>query len=88
MGRKKGLMPDKGGKQMKKGEAAPLLGDTNGDGQVDSADVTVLARHVPMIETIPDGTLLENADVDQDGEVTSEDLAALSEYVSKVREEL
>ena len=73
---------------MKKGEAAPLLGDTNGDGPVDSADVTVLARHVSMIETIPDGTLLENADVDQDGEVTSEDLAALSEYVSKVREEL
>ncbi len=60
------------------------LGDVNGDGQVTSADLTLLARHVARIETITEPALLKNADVTKDGDVTSADLTKLARYVARI----
>ena len=64
------------------------LGDVNGDGQVTSADLTLLAHHVARIETITDATLLKNADVTNDGDVTAADLTKLARYVARIISEL
>ena len=64
------------------------LGDVNGDGQVTSADLTLLARHVARIETITEPALLKNADVTKDGDVTSADLTKLARYVARIISEL
>ena len=60
------------------------LGDVNGDGEVNAADLTTLARHVAKIETITNTTLLQNADVTKDGEVTAADLTQLARFVAKI----
>ncbi len=65
-------------------EGAELLGDVTGDGVVDAADLTVLARHVARIERIDATALLANADVNSDGDVTSSDLTKMAQYLAKI----
>lgn len=64
-------------------EAAGLKGDLNGDGNVDSDDLTLLARHVGGIELVS-GQNLENADVNGDGVVNSDDLTVHARYVGGI----
>ena len=64
--------------------ATGLKGDLNGDGEVNSADLTLLARHVGGIEYITDSALLANADVNGDGEVNSADLTKHARYVGGI----
>ena len=61
-----------------------LLGDVNGDGDVDAKDLTALAKHLAKIETITDEKLLSNADTNQDGKVSAEDLTKLAKYIAKI----
>ena len=61
-----------------------ILGDVNDDGEVDSADLTRLARHVANIELLTDEDLLKAADVSRDGEVSSNDLTILARYIAKI----
>ncbi len=65
-------------------QGAELLGDVTGDGVVDAADLTVLARHVARIERIDATALLANADVNSDGDVTSSDLTKMAQYLAKI----
>lgn len=67
-------------------EAAGLKGDLNGDGNVDSDDLTLLARHVGGIELVS-GQNLENADVNGDGVVNSDDLTVHARYVGGIIKE-
>ena len=60
-----------------------LRGDIDLDGDVDAADMTLLARHVAKISTLS-GQALENADVDLDGDVDAEDMTLLARYVAKI----
>ena len=64
-------------------EAAAALGDLNLDGEVDSDDLTLLARHVAGIERVT-GAALANADVTGDGEVNSDDLTRHARYVAGI----
>jgi|GEM_PF-173895 len=62
-----------------------LYGDCNGDGRVNSTDVSVLRRYV-MKENIEIN--LDNADVNADGKVTSTDYSILKRYIIKSIKEL
>lgn len=59
------------------------LGDLNGDGTVNSDDLTLLARHVARIDTL-EGTFLQNADVDGSGSVDAQDLTKMARYVARI----
>lgn len=61
-----------------------LKGDVNLDGLVNSADLTILARHVGGIELITNTTALANADVKEDGEINSADLTKHARYVGGI----
>ncbi|MBR5697300.1 MAG: leucine-rich repeat protein [Prevotella sp.] len=63
-----------------------LLGDVNGDGKVDVADITALTNYLiaypqPLPEGMGDGYNLQAADVDGSGTVTSDDVPALVNMV-------
>lgn len=71
------------------GSSDPFVkGDVNGDGIVDSKDLTTLAKHVAKIEEIKDADLLKAADVNSDGAVDSKDLTHLAKYVAQIIKEL
>lgn len=59
-----------------------IYGDANGDGKVNSTDLTVLCRHV-LKETSLTGTALLAADVNHDGKTNSTDLTVICRYVLK-----
>ena len=59
------------------------LGDLNLDGNIDSDDLTLLARHVAGIETVS-GQALKNADVNNDTLVNSDDLTRHARYVAGI----
>lgn len=65
-----------------------LLGDVNGDNQVDAKDLTTLARHVAKIELITESDFLMRADTNQDGVVDAADLTHLARYVAKIITEM
>ena len=58
-------------------KASILLGDVNGDGDVNVADVTALVNIVNNVQIENGQWIIENADVDGSGEVTSDDVPAL-----------
>lgn len=63
---------------------AYLIGDLNLDGDVNAADMTLLARHVAGIESLSDLTALSNADVNGDGVINAEDLTLHAQYVNEL----
>ena len=54
--------------------AGNKLGDANGDGNVDVADITAIASHI--LGTNPENFNAENADVNQDGTIDVADITA------------
>lgn len=60
-----------------------VLGDLDLDGDVDAADLTLLARHVAKIELLSNVALL-NADVNGDWDVDAEDLTLHARFVAKI----
>ena len=69
---------------VKEESADVLLGDVNGDSEVDANDLTALSRHVAKIEEITDEALLKAADVNSDSGVDANDLTLLSRYVAHI----
>ena len=63
---------------------ATLLGAVDLDGDVDSDDLTALARHVAKIEFLTKAQALRNAEVTGDGDVDSDDLTRLARHVAKI----
>ena len=63
-------------------------GDIDLDGDVDSQDLTALARHVAKISELESGASLQNADVTGDGVVDAQDLTKLARFVAQIITEL
>ena len=59
-------------------------GDFNGDGSVNSNDLTDLSRYIAMIIDVEDEDLIAACDVDGSGTVDSNDLTILSRYVAMI----
>ncbi|MEI8198424.1 MAG: dockerin type I domain-containing protein [Eubacteriales bacterium] len=59
-----------------------VFGDSNGDGKINSTDLTVLCRHV-LKESSLSGSALLAADVNHDGKTNSTDLTVICRYVLK-----
>ena len=64
--------------------AGYLKGDVDLDGDVDSDDLTLLARHVGGIEEIKNDISLMNSDTNDDGFVNSDDLTKHARYVGGI----
>ncbi|MBR5102231.1 MAG: phosphodiester glycosidase family protein, partial [Muribaculaceae bacterium] len=54
---------------------APLLGDVNGDGEIDVKDVTALITYI--LGDIPEDFVIENANVNGEGEIDVQDVTAI-----------
>lgn len=63
------------------GEAPVLSGDMDGDGELTSADVVLLARYLAGAETLTEAQLTA-ADLNADGVITSADLVLLARKVA------
>lgn len=63
-------------------EKTALLGDANGDGEVNILDATLVQSHVAKLETEDINTI--NADVDTDGYITIYDATTIQMYVAKM----
>ncbi len=57
-------------------ELQPIFGDANGDGQVDVADIILMANYFATIGDI-NGFCFENADINQDGDINALDIILL-----------
>lgn len=61
-----------------------MPGDVDEDGEVTSADLTALARHLARVETLESDTAKVNADLDEDGDIGATDLTALARTVAGI----
>ena len=66
-------------------EENTILGDADGNGEVDMTDATVIQRVVTMIAVPYDEEQLMRADVDGDGELTVVDATFIQRYSTKVQ---
>ena len=73
-----------GGKVTVTEKPTALYGDVNLDGEIDSEDLTALARHIAKIEYITDPQALINANINKDSGVSSDDLTKLARHVAKI----
>ena len=68
-------------------DAATVIvrGDLNGDGYIDAADMRVLMRGIINYIEMPADELMIIADIDEDGEITSHDIALISMHIGGVQ---
>ena len=65
-------------------EVSILLGDADGNGEVDAVDATLIQRHVTRIKVPYEEAQLMNADVDGDGILTIVDATFIQRYSTNV----
>lgn len=73
-----------GGKIKVTEKPTALYGDVDLDGEIDSEDLTALARHIAKIEYITDSQALINANINKDSGISSDDLTKLARHVAKI----
>ena len=62
-----------------------MMGDANGDGNVDIRDATTIQRHIADIDTLSDISMIA-ADVNHDNRVTVDDATFIQRYVAGYRD--
>lgn len=65
-------------------KADGVTGDLDQSGDVDSNDLTLLARHLAGIEELTAADALKNADTNGDEELSSDDLTQLARYIAGI----
>lgn len=65
-------------------ETTAFLGDTNGDGEVESSDATVIQRHQLGLPTGLSLDVMLNGDVDKDGELEIMDATFIQRWLASV----
>lgn len=68
-------------------DAKYILGDVNGDGDINGKDIVRLAQHVVDVAALTDDNLMA-ADANNDGEVNGKDIVRLAQYVVGIIESL
>lgn len=63
-------------------------GDIDDDGEITSADLTLLAKYVAGIRDIPDADIYSVSDINQDGIVDAKDLTQLAKFIANIISEL
>ena len=59
-------------------------GDTSGDGQINSADLLKIQKHLLNVNKITDSKVISAADVTKDGQINSADLLKIQKYLLNV----
>ena len=62
-----------------------IYGDINGDGKVNSTDITILKRYILKLSPIT-GKFLDACDVNRDGKFNSTDYTIIKRYILKLQE--
>ena len=62
------------------------LGDTNGDGKVNSGDSLIVKQHVAKVKSITNKYYSEAADVNEDGKINSGDSLIVKQQVANVKD--
>lgn len=62
-----------------------MLGDVNGDAEVNSGDTLAIKQHIKSVKTITNSACLQSADINEDGEVNSGDSLIAKQHIKKVK---
>ena len=60
------------------------LGDASGDGQINSADLLKIQKHLLNVNNITDANIISAADVTKDGQINSADLLKIQKHLLSV----
>lgn len=62
-----------------------MLGDVNGDGEVNSGDTLAIKQHIKSVKEITDVAYLKAADINEDGEINSGDSLIAKQHIKEVK---
>ena len=69
--------------EMVKEEPKMLIGDVNGDGNINIMDATEIQRHIAQLSTIPEDRL-SCADANKDGQVNIMDATQIQRFIAQL----
>ena len=62
-----------------------MLGDVNGDGEVNTGDTLAIKQHIKSVKTIENENYLKSADINEDGEINSGDSLIAKQHIKQIK---